>query len=959
MTRIRFDGCDLSPVTGHPGRRSATRPTVGRRRSTLDGETTSRSVGRAARGRGARATSRLEPAREPPLAPLPDELRPARRATRSPRAASTLYAHQADAWEAARARRARDRHDRHREREDARLQPAGARRARRASRSTRALYLYPTKALAQDQARALAELRRPAASAPAIYDGDTRARAALADPQVGERDPHQPGHAPRRRPAAPRPLGRRAHEPPLRRRRRGARLPRRLRLARRQRAAAAAPAGARLRRRAAVPARLGDDREPRRARRARCSGVDVDGRRRRRGAARRADDRALEPAAARRGARPARERARRGVAAAWPALVARGLRTICFAKSRKAAELDPPLHGRAASTPSSRALSPYRAGYTPAQRREIERRLVEGELLGVVGDGRARARDRHRPARLRDLGRLPRARSRRCASSGAAPGGAATGSPSSSRARTRSTSTSCASPRRCSGGASRRRSSTTRTRASSTATSARPRSRRRSTTPTARRSATRRSSAPPLLPELERDAGGLRLGGPRLPGRARRRSARRARLVHGRRRARRARCSASSSASARTRRCTRARSTSTSASRTSCASSTSTRARRVVEPFARRLLHAGEEGDDDGDRASRCAAERRLGLELSFGDVVGDRAGGRLPEEGDPRRLDARDSCRSTCPRRRSRPRRSGTCPSRSSSRGSTQMPTLLGALHAAEHAMIALLPLWAMCDRWDIGGLSTNVHFQTGRPTVFVYDGHAGGVGIAERGFDVFEGWVADTARMLDGCPCERRLPVAASSRRSAATSTRCSTRARALDAARSGSSRRRDPCGRSSTASSSSPTRHLPLTPARHVARAAGRRTSSRWDAGRRSDHATRRLDRHRARRRRSCRTSTSLPERRREGDRRRADATRPSSSRAAARRRRGSRSSVGRRRRTTPRGGSTRGSATPTRAVTAEARARDDRCCAATPFEVDDTLALPRATTVAVDCRPRRSS
>ncbi|MBA2536850.1 MAG: DUF1998 domain-containing protein [Actinobacteria bacterium] len=86
--------------------------------------------------------------------------------------------------------------------------------------------------------------------------------------------------------------------------------------------------------------------------------------------------------------------------------------------------------------------------------------------------------------------------------------------------------------------------------------------------------------------------------------------------------------------------------------------------------------------------------------------------------------------------------------------------PRLLGSLHAAEHAMIALLPLWAMCDRWDIGGLSTNIHFQTGRPTIFIYDGHAGGVGIARRGFDQFEGWVADTARMLEGCPCERGCP-------------------------------------------------------------------------------------------------------------------------------------------------------------------------------------------------------
>ena len=91
---------------------------------------------------------------------------------------------------------------------------------------------------------------------------------------------------------------------------------------------------------------------------------------------------------------------------------------------------------------------------------------------------------------------------------------------------------------------------------------------------------------------------------------------------------------------------------------------------------------------------------------------------------------------------------------------GLEAMPTLLSSLHAAEHSMIALLPLWAMCDRWDIGGLSTNVHQDTGEPTVFIYDGHPGGVGIAERGFDQFEGWVADTVRMLEGCPCEHGCP-------------------------------------------------------------------------------------------------------------------------------------------------------------------------------------------------------
>jgi DEAD/DEAH box helicase domain-containing protein len=99
-------------------------------------------------------------------------------------------------------------------------------------------------------------------------------------------------------------------------------------------------------------------------------------------------------------------------------------------------------------------------------------------------------------------------------------------------------------------------------------------------------------------------------------------------------------------------------------------------------------------------------------------------------------------------------------CPEPELLAGLERMPKLLGSLHAAEHAMIALLPLWAMCDRWDIGGLSTNVHFQTGRPTIFVYDGHAGGVGITARGFEAFEGWVADTAKMIAGCACEHGCP-------------------------------------------------------------------------------------------------------------------------------------------------------------------------------------------------------
>ena len=88
-------------------------------------------------------------------------------------------------------------------------------------------------------------------------------------------------------------------------------------------------------------------------------------------------------------------------------LTSRGLRTICFAKSRKAAELIHRFTVERVNTATASRLAPYRAGYTAEQRRDIERRLVEGELLGRDRDGRARARHRHRPARLRDLGRVP------------------------------------------------------------------------------------------------------------------------------------------------------------------------------------------------------------------------------------------------------------------------------------------------------------------------------------------------------------------------------------------------------------------------------------------------------------------------------------------------------------------------------------------------------------------------
>jgi DEAD/DEAH box helicase domain-containing protein len=84
----------------------------------------------------------------------------------------------------------------------------------------------------------------------------------------------------------------------------------------------------------------------------------------------------------------------------------------------------------------------------------------------------------------------------------------------------------------------------------------------------------------------------------------------------------------------------------------------------------------------------------------------------------------------------------------------------LLGALHALEHTQIAVLPLIAMCDRWDIGGLSTNAHPQTGGPTIFIYDGHPGGVGLTRRGFDQFERLSADARALIHECPCRSGCP-------------------------------------------------------------------------------------------------------------------------------------------------------------------------------------------------------
>ena len=85
----------------------------------------------------------------------------------------------------------------------------------------------------------------------------------------------------------------------------------------------------------------------------------------------------------------------------------------------------------------------------------------------------------------------------------------------------------------------------------------------------------------------------------------------------------------------------------------------------------------------------------------------------------------------------------------------------IIGAVHAAEHALIGLLPLFAICDRWDVGGVSMALHPQTGEPTIFVYDGYPGGAGIAELAFADVHALLPRRARAGVGLPVRRRLPV------------------------------------------------------------------------------------------------------------------------------------------------------------------------------------------------------
>lgn len=84
----------------------------------------------------------------------------------------------------------------------------------------------------------------------------------------------------------------------------------------------------------------------------------------------------------------------------------------------------------------------------------------------------------------------------------------------------------------------------------------------------------------------------------------------------------------------------------------------------------------------------------------------------------------------------------------------------IAGALHALEHAMIALLPVYAICDRWDLGGVSTSEHSQNGLPSIFIYDAYSGGIGLTKKGFEVGNDHLQNTRKLIKECPCQLGCP-------------------------------------------------------------------------------------------------------------------------------------------------------------------------------------------------------
>ena len=441
-------------------------------------------------------------------------------------------------------------------------------------------------------------------------------------------------------------------------------------------------------------------------------------------------------------------------------LVREDARTICFIKSRKAVELVARIVREKLGPELEDRVAPYRAGYTPQQRRELEARLTSGELLAVITtdalelgidigalDAAVCVTFPGTVASLRQMwGRAGR-RGRGLAVYVA-------GEDALDQFFCRHPDEFLERPVEVGDRLARER-----------ADPPRPPALRRPRGPARR--ARRRVPGPALA--------GLR-GPARLPGRRSSSAAASTCCASPRTTPRRAcrcarrrptaspwstspaaSCWARSRPRARPTRSTTAPSTCTSGAPMRCASSTSTPAARSSTPST--ATGTRSPSARPTWRSSACStAARRSGVTLSFGRVtvteqVHAYQRKRLPDH-EVLDLNGVDL-----------PPHSFTTQALWYELGEDLLEEfprelLLGALHAAEHTQIAVLPLLAMCDRWDIGGLSTNFHPQTGRPTIFIYDGHPGGVGITLQGFRNFDVLVEDAHRLIGECPCESGCP-------------------------------------------------------------------------------------------------------------------------------------------------------------------------------------------------------
>lgn len=694
----------------------------------------------------------VEPAREARTAPLPDDLDPRVGAALVATGVTALYRHQAEAWEAAR-------------RGENVVVTTGTASGKSLAFNlpvldamsrdpkTRALYLYPTKALAQDQARALAELRVQGVK-PAIYDGDTPserrwqvrkwANLILTNP-----DMLHVGVLPHHHRWGDLLANLRfvvVDEAHVYRGVFGSHVANVLRRLRRlARVYGAEPQLLLASATIANPGELARELTGESA-----TVIDQD----------------AAPAAEREVViwNPPLLDAGLGLRASplgdasrlLAALASRELRTICFAKSRRAAEVVHRSAVERVDASTAERLAPYRAGYTPEQRREIERRLVEGELLGVTATDALELGI--------DIGLLD------CAISVGFPGTVASLRQQWGRAgrRGRGLAVLIASNDALDQFFAREPDALLRRRVEAAILDhASPRILDPHVLAAAFEAplderdaevlgseALRRAA---VLPELERTPAGYVWKGRDYP-------AARVSLRSGDPEAFTIVDTSTGSLLGLVER-ERAYSTVHEGAvylhlgEQYLVEALDHEARVALVSPARVDWYTQAKRETETTIEERARIEARLGVELFFGRIsVSEQVVGyarRSVRDGS-----TIDVVPLLMPETTFETEGIWFSPEAGHLEGLEAMPKLLGTLHAAEHALIALLPLWAMCDRWDIGGLSTNLHPQTGRPTIFVYDGHAGGVGIAERGFDRFEEWVEDTLRLLRRCPCRAGCP-------------------------------------------------------------------------------------------------------------------------------------------------------------------------------------------------------